>query len=151
MEMDTEKTIIANLTASHPLHPTARTPSSPTKYQFLHKFRTKRFRSLGKFFMANQKASSEAHHPETISDASAQEYCQGSHGSQAGSALVLDVAKRPRVFAVDEVPFVRGTARYRTWCELKHRPLGWASRSLQREFAQVIMVEVRIEEMYGSD
>jgi hypothetical protein len=31
----------------------------------------KRFRSLGKYFMANQKASSEAHHPETISDASA--------------------------------------------------------------------------------
>ena len=27
----------------------------------------------------------------------------------------------------------------------------WASRSLQREFELVIMVEVRIEEMFGSD
>jgi hypothetical protein len=27
----------------------------------------------------------------------------------------------------------------------------WVSRSLQREFELVIMVEVRIEEMYGSD
>ena len=45
--------------------------------------------------------------------------------------------------------FVRGTARYRTWCEIEHRPLGGASRSLQREFEQVIMVEVRIEEMFG--
>jgi hypothetical protein len=58
---------------------------------------------------------------------------------------------RPRVFAVDGVRFVRGTARYRTWCEVEHRPLGWASRSLQREFEEVIMVEVLIEEMYGSD
>ena len=34
-------------------------------------------------------------------------------------------------------------------CEVEHRALGWASRSLQREFAQIIMVEVRIEEMFG--
>jgi hypothetical protein len=44
-----------------------------------------------------------------------------------------------------------GTARTRTWREVKRRPLDWASRSLQREFELVIMVEVRIEEMYGSD
>ncbi len=51
-------------------------------------------------------------------------------GRRAGSSLVLDVAKLLRVFAVDGVRFVRGTARYRTWCEVEHRPLGWASRSL---------------------
>jgi hypothetical protein len=36
--------------------------------------------------------------------------------------------------------FVRGTARNRTWCELEHRPLDWASRSLKREFEEVIVV-----------
>ena len=36
----------------------------------------------------------------TFGDASAQEYCQGGHGAQAGSSLVVDVAKRLRVFAV---------------------------------------------------
>ena len=51
-------------------------------------------------------------------DASAQEHCQGGDGTQVGSPLVLDVAKRLRVFAVDGVRFVRGTARYRTWCEV---------------------------------
>jgi hypothetical protein len=33
----------------------------------------------------------------------------------------------------------------------KHRALGWASGSLQREFEEVIMVEVLIEEMFRSD
>jgi hypothetical protein len=33
----------------------------------------------------------------------------------------------------------------------KRRPLDWASRSLQREFEEVIMVEVVIGEMFGSD
>jgi Transposase IS116/IS110/IS902 family len=33
----------------------------------------------------------------------------------------------------------------------KHRPHDWASRSLQREFEEVIMVEVTIEEMHRSD
>jgi transposase len=56
--------------------------------------------------------------------------CQSSDGAQARGPLVLDVAKWLRVFAVDGVRFVRGTARYRTWCELEHRPLGWASHSL---------------------
>jgi hypothetical protein len=45
----------------------------------------------------------------------------------------------------------RGTARNRTWRELKRRLDDWASRSLQREFEEVIMVEVLIEEMFGSD
>jgi transposase len=46
---------------------------------------------------------------------------------------------------------VRGTARYRTWCEVEHRAFDGASRSLKREFEEVIMVEVLIEEMFGSD
>ena len=37
------------------------------------------------------------------------------------------------------------------WCEVEHRASDWASRSLQREFELVIMVEVLIEEMFGSD
>ena len=47
--------------------------------------------------------------------------------------------------------FVRGTARNRTWREVERRALDWASRSLEREFEEVIMVEIRIEEMFGSD
>jgi hypothetical protein len=31
------------------------------------------------------------------------------------------------------VRFARGTAGYRTWCEVKRRALDWASRSLVRE------------------
>ncbi len=53
--------------------------------------------------------------------------------------------------AVSRVRFVRGKARYRTWCELEHCVFDWASRSLQREFELVIMVELLIGEMYGSD
>jgi transposase len=49
------------------------------------------------------------------------------------------------------VRFVRGTARNRKWREVERRPLDWASRSLQREFELLIMVEVRIEEMFRSD
>jgi len=37
------------------------------------------------------------------------------------------------------------------WCEVNHRPLDWASRSLSREFEVVIMVERAIGEMVGSD
>ena len=55
------------------------------------------------------------------------------------------------VFAVLRVRFARGAARYRTWCEVEHRALGWASRSLKGEFEEVIMVEVQIEEMFRSD
>jgi transposase len=47
--------------------------------------------------------------------------------------------------------FVRGAARYRTWCEVERRAVDGAPRSLQREFELAIMVKVRIEEMYGSD
>src|SRR5467141_1925449 len=37
-----------------------------------------------------------------------------------------------RRFAVRRVRFARGRARYRTWREVKRRPLDWASRSLVR-------------------
>ena len=37
------------------------------------------------------------------------------------------------------------------WWEVAHRASDWASRSLQREFEEVILVEVLIEEMSGSD
>ena len=55
------------------------------------------------------------------------------------------------VFTVVRVRFARGTARYRTWRALERRANEWASRSLQREFERVILVEVLIEEMFGSD
>ena len=50
-----------------------------------------------------------------------------------------------------EVRFARGRAWLRPWCEVNHRPLDWASRSLSREFEVVIMVERAIGEMVGSD
>jgi hypothetical protein len=50
------------------------------------------------------------------------------------------VAQWLGVSAVRRVRFARGTARYRTWCELEHCALDWASRSLEREFEEVIMV-----------
>jgi len=34
---------------------------------------------------------------------------------------------------------------------VEHRLIDWASRSLQREFEEVIMVEALIDEMSGSD
>src|ERR1700732_3048845 len=49
------------------------------------------------------------------------------------------------------VRFARGRAWIRPWCEVNHRPLDWASRSLSREFEVVIMVERAIGEMVGSD
>src|SRR6267143_1044065 len=39
----------------------------------------------------------------------------------------------------------------RAWREVKRRPLDGASRSLEREFEEIIMVEVMIEEMSRSD
>src|SRR5580704_17675253 len=76
---------------------------------------------------------------------------QSGVATSAGGSLVLDVAEWMCVFAVVRVRFLRGTARYRIWCEVDHRPLDWASRSLKREFELLIMVEVQIEEMFGSD
>ena len=59
--------------------------------------------------------------------------------------------QRLGLFAVGRIRFERGKARYRTWREVERRPLDWASRSLKGEFEVVIMVEVMIEEMFGSD
>jgi hypothetical protein len=61
------------------------------------------------------------------------------------------VAKPLAIFAVGRIRFERGKARNRTWREVERRRLDWASRSLKREFEVVIMVEVLIGEMFGSD
>jgi hypothetical protein len=72
-------------------------------------------------------------------------------GQETCGAVVLDVAQGLGLFAVGRIRFERGKARNRTWREVARRPLDWASRSLKREFEVVIMVEVMIEEMFGSD
>ena len=59
-------------------------------------------------------------------------HCQGGDGPKTGGSAVLDVAERLGIFAVGQVRFERGTARYRTWRELERRPNEWASRSLAR-------------------
>ena len=69
-------------------------------------------------------------------DAAAKKYRRGGRGPQTRSSVVLDVAERLAVFTVAQVQFARGTARYRTWRELKRRPNDWASRSLVRESLQ---------------
>ncbi len=81
----------------------------------------------------------------------AQKQCQGSDGASASDPLVLDVAEWMCVFAVVRARFVCGTARYRTWREVERRALDGASRSPKGAFERVIMVEVRIEEMFRSD
>ena len=58
---------------------------------------------------------------------------------------------RDRIVSKAAIRFERETARNRRWRALERRPLDRASRSLQREFAVVIMVEVLIGEMFGSD
>ena len=80
-----------------------------------------------------------------------QEYSQDSDGTADGSSVVRDVAERMGLFAVFRVRFVHGTARNRRWREVECRPHDGASRSLKREFEVVIMVEVLIGEMVGSD
>ena len=55
--------------------------------------------------------------------------------------------KRVRLSTDFAVRFARGRAWFRPWCEVNHRPLDWASRSLSREFEVVIMVERAIGEM----
>ena len=52
---------------------------------------------------------------------------------------------------MEEVRFVRGTARKSRWCAVEHRVIDWASRSSQEESEVVIMIAVLIEEMHGSD
>jgi hypothetical protein len=53
-------------------------------------------------------------------DASAKKYCQGGDSPKTGGSAVLDVAERLGVFAVGQIQFERGTARYRTWRELEN-------------------------------
>ena len=72
-------------------------------------------------------------------------------GQSLGPSL-LDVAEGMGLRASEEVRFARGTARKSSGCEVDHRPNDWASRSSQKgEFEEVIMIEVRIEEMVGSN
>ena len=86
-----------------------------------------------------------------IGDTARTSHRQGGDGAQASGSAVLDVAQWLGAFAVRRIRFARGKARNRTWRELERRALDWASRSLEREFEEVIMVEVLIGEMFGSD
>jgi hypothetical protein len=53
---------------------------------------------------------------------------------------------------MEEVRFVRGTARTSLWCAVEHRVIDWAFRSpFLGESEVVIMIAVVIEEMHGSD
>jgi len=62
-------------------------------------------------------------------DAPTKKYCQSGQGPKTRGSVVLDVAQRLGVFTVPRIRFAHGTARYRTWRELKRRALDWASRS----------------------
>jgi len=84
-------------------------------------------------------------------DAPGKKNCQSSHGQKTCRSVVLDVAQGLGLFAIGRVRFARGKARYRTWREVRRRPHDWASRSLKREFELVIMIEVLIGEMFGSN
>src|SRR5204862_8004488 len=77
---------------------------------------------------------------------------EGRHGSQAGGASVLDVASGVGLWPDEQAQFARGRARTSPWCAVNHRRNDWASRSPGTgEFGVVIMIEVAIEEMVGSD
>src|SRR5664279_394083 len=87
----------------------------------------------------------------TPGDAAGSPNRQGSHGTQTRRQFVLDVAQAMELRTGYKVRFARGTVRLRPWCEVNHRPLDWASRSLRREFEVVIMIDVATGEMVGSD
>ena len=59
--------------------------------------------------------------------------------------------KETKFSAVSRSRFVRGIARNGVWCAVDHRYTDRASRSLNREFELVIMVDVLTGEMLGSD
>jgi hypothetical protein len=109
------------------------------------------------FFAGGSIASSRAVQPglatsvSALDDAPGKKNCQSGHGQKTCRSVVLDVAQWLELFADGRVRFARGKARNRTWREIARRPLDWASRSLQREFEVVIMVEVLIGEMFGSN
>src|ERR1700722_440988 len=87
-----------------------------------------------------------------LSDASRTWNRQGGNGTQAGGPSLLDVAEGMGLRASEEVRFARGTARKSSGCAVNHRDNDWASRSPQKgEFEEVIMIEVVIEEMVGSN
>jgi hypothetical protein len=71
--------------------------------------------------------------------------------AQLGKLSLAPWASRRRQELLELLDRMNPTARYRPWREVGRRPLDWASRSLQREFEEVIMVEVLIGEMVGSD
>ena len=54
---------------------------------------------------------------------------EGSDGSKAGGASVLDVAPRLGLRSVRKARFARGSARTSPWCAVSHRRNDWASRS----------------------
>ena len=77
---------------------------------------------------------------------------EGGDGTQAGGPSLLDVAEGVGLRASEEVRFARGTTRKSSGCAVDHRDNDWASRSPQKgEFEEVIMIEVMIEEMVGSN
>ena len=77
---------------------------------------------------------------------------QGRDGPEAGRPVVLDVAARLGLQRNAATRFARGRARKSPWCAVNHRRNDWASRSPSTgEFEEVIMIEVAIEEMVGSD
>src|ERR1035437_2914399 len=57
---------------------------------------------------------------------------QGGHGAKTGGSFVLDDAQGMGLRAVEKVRFARGKARTSRWCEVKHRPIEWVSRSPSR-------------------
>jgi hypothetical protein len=86
------------------------------------------------------------------SDASRTENRQGGDGTQAGGPSLLDVAEGMGLRTSEEVRFARGTARKSSGCAVDHRDNDWASRFPQKgEFEEVIMIDVVIEEMVGSN
>jgi hypothetical protein len=77
---------------------------------------------------------------------------ESSDGAQTSGASVLDVAPRQRLQPIRKARFARGSARKSPWCAVTHRRNDWVSRSPSAgEFEAVIMIEVGIEEMVGSD
>ncbi len=64
----------------------------------------------------------------------------------------MDDAPGMELRAGTKVRFARGTARKSPWCAREHRAIDWGvPLLLTEEFELVIMIEVAIEEMHGSD
>ena len=64
----------------------------------------------------------------------------------------MDDAPGMELRAGTKVRFARGTARTSPWCAREHREIDWGiPLLLTEEFELVIMIEVAIEEMHGSN